>query len=100
MAAGLVLVVIPFVWMVLSSFKPEAEVRAVPADLVAGDATTENYDQLFTKLDFPTYFINSAIVAVATAVGQHGLLLDARLRPGEAGLPGQEGASSRWCSAR
>jgi len=31
--------------------------------------TTENYRQLFTKLDFPRYFLNSAIVAVAVAVG-------------------------------
>jgi multiple sugar transport system permease protein len=27
---GLFFVVVPFIWMLLSSFKPEAEVRAVP----------------------------------------------------------------------
>ena len=69
MAAGLVLVVIPFVWMVISSFKPEAEVLAVPPTWWPESVTTDNYDQLFTQLDFPTYFTNSAIVAVATAVG-------------------------------
>ena len=31
--------------------------------------TTENYGQLFTQLDFPTYFTNSAIVAIAVAAG-------------------------------
>jgi multiple sugar transport system permease protein len=69
MAAGLVLVVIPFVWMVVSSFKPEAEVRAVPPTWWPETVTTANYSQLFTQLDFPTYFMNSAIVAVAVAVG-------------------------------
>ena len=69
MAVGLFLVVIPFLWMVISSFKPEAEVRAVPPTWWPETVTTENYGQLFTKLDFPRYFLNSAIVAVAVAVG-------------------------------
>ena len=69
MAAGLVLVVIPFVWMLLSSFKPEAEVRALPPTWWPETITTDNYDQLFTKLDFPRFFFNSAIVAVAVAAG-------------------------------
>jgi len=69
MAAGLVLVVIPFVWMLLSSVKPEAEVRAVPPTWWPQTMTTENYDQLFTQLDFATFFTNSAIVALATAGG-------------------------------
>ncbi len=69
MGAGLVLVVIPFVWMVVSSFKPEAEVRAVPPTWWPESLTTDNYAQLFTALDFPTYFTNSAIVAVTVAAG-------------------------------
>lgn len=69
MAAGLVLVAIPFVWMVVSSFKPEQEVRAVPPTWWPEQVTTENYRQLFTQLDFPTYFMNSAIVAVTVAAG-------------------------------
>lgn len=69
MAGGLVVVVLPFLWMVVSSFKPEAEVRAIPPTFWPETVTTENYTQLFTQLDFPTYFMNSAIVAVATAVG-------------------------------
>ncbi|MBA3783845.1 MAG: carbohydrate ABC transporter permease [Nocardioides sp.] len=69
MAAGLVLVVIPFVWMLLSSFKPEAEVRAVPPTWWPETITMDNYTQLFTQLDFPRFFMNSAIVAVAVAAG-------------------------------
>lgn len=69
MTAGLVLVVLPFVWMVVSSFKPEAEVMAVPPTWWPENVTTSNYTTLFTTLDFPTYFANSAIVAVSVALG-------------------------------
>jgi multiple sugar transport system permease protein len=69
LTAGLVVVVLPFAWMVVSSFKPEAEVRAVPPTWWPHTVTTENYRHLFTQLDFPTYFLNSAIVAIAVAVG-------------------------------
>jgi len=69
LTVGLVLVVLPFAWMVISSFKPEAEVRAVPPTWWPQTITTENYQQLFTQLDFPTYFFNSAVVALAVAAG-------------------------------
>jgi multiple sugar transport system permease protein len=69
LAAGLFLVVIPFIWMVVSSFKPEGEVRAVPPTWWPETVTMENYDRLFTQLDFPTYFLNSAIVALAVTAG-------------------------------
>jgi multiple sugar transport system permease protein len=69
MFLGLVLVVVPFLWMFVSSLKPEAEVRAVPPTWWPQDLTTENYQTLFTKLDFPTYFMNSAIVALAVTAG-------------------------------
>ena len=66
---GLFLVVIPFVWMLLSSIKPEAEVRSVPPTWWPETITLDNYATLFTKLDFPTYFMNSAIVALAVTAG-------------------------------
>ncbi len=69
MFVGLFLVVVPFLWMVLSSLKPEGEVRAVPPTWWPETITMENYDTLFTKLDFPTYFFNSAVVALAVTAG-------------------------------
>jgi len=66
---GLFLVVIPFIWMLVSSFKPEAEVRAVPPTWWPETLTLDNYDRLFTQLDFPTYFMNSVIVALAVTIG-------------------------------
>ena len=69
MAVGLVVVIIPFIWMVVSSFKPEAEVRSIPPTWWPETVTTDNYQQLFTQLDFPRFFMNSAIVAVTVAAG-------------------------------
>lgn len=69
LCGGLVIVVGPFVWMLLSSFKPEAEIRANPPTWWPHDPTLANYGTLFDRLDFPTYFTNSAVVAVVTTVG-------------------------------
>ncbi len=69
LGAGLFLVVVPFLWMLVSSFKPEAEVRRVPPTWVPETTTLENYRTLFTELDFPTYFVNSVVVALAVTIG-------------------------------
>jgi multiple sugar transport system permease protein len=67
--AGAMLMIGPFVWMLLSSVKPESEVRAIPPTWWPHDFTTGNYEQLFSRLDFPTYFLNSALVALAVTLG-------------------------------
>ena len=69
LGGGLFLMVVPFVWMAISSIKPEAEVRAVPPTWWPETITLENYESLFTRLDFPTYFFNSIVVALAVTVG-------------------------------
>ncbi len=66
---GLFLVVVPFLWMLASSLKPEREVRAVPPTWWPETLTMENYDRLFGRLDFPTYLFNSVVVALAVTVG-------------------------------
>jgi multiple sugar transport system permease protein len=69
LAAGLLIVLGPFVWMLLSSFKPEAEIRAVPPTWWPDSWTLGNYRQLFDRLNFPQYFLNSVIVAVVVTLG-------------------------------
>jgi len=65
----MLLMVGPFAWMLLSSFKPEREIRSVPPTLWPQTWTTENYVQLFERLDFPTFFGNSVLVAVVVTLG-------------------------------
>ncbi|GIE98705.1 carbohydrate ABC transporter permease [Paractinoplanes rishiriensis] len=69
LVAGLLVVVGPFLWMALSSLKPEAEIRAVPPTWWPHTFTLDNYRDLFARLDFPQYFANSALVAVLVTAG-------------------------------
>jgi multiple sugar transport system permease protein len=66
---GLLAVVGPFLWMVLASVKPEAEIRAVPPTWWPETFTWANFDQLFDRLNFPLYFFNSVLVATLVTVG-------------------------------
>ena len=69
LGAGLFVMVVPFLWMVLSSVKPEGEVMSVPPTWWPETVTSDNYEALFTRLDFPTYFLNSILVALAVTAG-------------------------------
>jgi multiple sugar transport system permease protein len=60
---GLVLLVGPFLWMVASSVKTSAELHHVPPTWIPQTFTLDNYTTIFTKLNFPQYFVNSVIVA-------------------------------------
>lgn len=59
----------PFVWMLLSSVKPEGEIRRVPPTWLPESVTLDNFHTIFVSLDFPTYFVNSVVVAAAVTVG-------------------------------
>ncbi|HSK52377.1 MAG TPA: carbohydrate ABC transporter permease, partial [Clostridia bacterium] len=65
---GLLLMVGPFLWMVLGSFKPRGEFLQVPPTWLPANPTLDNYDRLVERLDFPRYFFNSTLIAgVVTA---------------------------------
>ncbi len=66
---GLVLLIGPFLWMLLGSFRPDRELKQVPPAWLPQNPTLDNYRTLFTELDFPTYFFNSTVVAVVITVG-------------------------------
>lgn len=65
----LVVVASPFLWMVLGSLKSEGELRQVPPTWWPETASLDNYTQLFSRLDFGTYFVNSTVVAVVVTAG-------------------------------
>jgi multiple sugar transport system permease protein len=66
---GLVVMVTPFVWMILGSFKTTGEHRQLPPTFIPEDPTLANYDELFERLDFPRFFFNSVVVALAVTAG-------------------------------
>jgi multiple sugar transport system permease protein len=67
--AGLVVMIMPFVWMILSSFKLTREIRRYPTRWIPDEPTVQNYRDLWDRLDFPRYFLNSTISAVAVTAG-------------------------------
>lgn len=69
LGAGLVLLVGPFLWMLLGSFRTSRELREVPPSWLPENPTLDNYRALFEVLDFPQFFFNSAVVAVSITVG-------------------------------
>ena len=68
-ALGLVAVAAPFVWMLLGSFKTQGELLRVPPTWLPQAPTTQNYDDLFNKANFPRYFFNSTLVALVVTAG-------------------------------
>lgn len=64
-----VLMAIPFLWMLLASFKPLSEIFQYPPSLIPQDWTLRNYTTALTQVDFARAFVNSVVVAVSvTAV--------------------------------
>ncbi|MGH2427593.1 MAG: carbohydrate ABC transporter permease [Candidatus Limnocylindria bacterium] len=66
---GIVLLVGPFIWMILGSFKSTGELRQLPPTWLPQDPTLSNYEDLFSRLNFAGYFFNSAVVATAVTAG-------------------------------
>lgn len=62
--------VIPFVWMVSTSFKEAADIFTFPPSLFGKTITMENYKWLFEKVPFMRYFFNSLKVGAIVTVCQ------------------------------
>jgi len=61
---GLLLTIVPFLWMVLGSLKTQQELVQQPPTWLPENATTSNYERLWNRLDLPRYFWNSTFIAV------------------------------------
>ncbi|WP_336775697.1 carbohydrate ABC transporter permease [Paenibacillus sp. MMO-58] len=66
---GGILVILPFIWMILSAFKSEAEMQNIPPTFLPVDATFDNFKHLFTEMNFGVYLKNTLIIVVFSFVG-------------------------------
>jgi len=66
LALGAFLLMVPFLYMLSTSFKPNTVVLEIPPQIVPHHPTTANYTQAWTSNRFGRYFLNSLFVAVAT----------------------------------
>ncbi len=68
--AGAIMMVFPFIWMILTSFKTMAESTAVPPVIIPSSFSLANYKEALTNLPFLTFFWNTLFVALAKMLGQ------------------------------
>lgn len=59
---GALITIAPFIWMTVTSFKPESEVFNIPPTLIPKEPTLEAYRDLFTKVNFARTLLNSIII--------------------------------------
>jgi len=60
---------LPFAWMLLSSFKSQGEILRDPTGFWPADPTLSNYARWFNELEIQKFFLNSLLVAVVTVLG-------------------------------
>ncbi|WP_239253781.1 carbohydrate ABC transporter permease [Listeria ilorinensis] len=66
---GGILMVLPLVWMLLSSFKTDAEILRIPPTIWPDAFTLDNFKKLFTEMDFDVYLWNTLFVVFMSFIG-------------------------------
>jgi multiple sugar transport system permease protein len=62
--------VVPFVWMLLSSFKAQPDMFRIPPRLFPSEWIWTNYSQAIRTAMFPRFFLNSTVITVSIVVCQ------------------------------
>ncbi len=70
LSLGGISMMLPFLWMVFTSFKSMPEIYQYPPKLLPREWLWSNYIDAWTLLPFATFFKNSAIVSVFVVIGQ------------------------------
>jgi multiple sugar transport system permease protein len=64
------LMVIPFVWMVVTSFMTDAEINRFPPTLIPASLNTGGYTAVIAESDFPRWFLNTLFVSGVVVASQ------------------------------
>ncbi|MBN9619891.1 MAG: carbohydrate ABC transporter permease, partial [Actinobacteria bacterium] len=64
LAVGAAIMVLPFLYMLSTSFKGQDYVLSTPPQWIPHPATTSNYSTAFSSDHFVRYFVNSLIVSI------------------------------------
>ena len=57
------LIAYPFIWMVVTAFKPEADIRSFPPTLFTDNYTLDNFKNIWERIPFLAYYKNTIIFA-------------------------------------
>lgn len=61
---GALIMIFPFIWMILCSFKTHAEIIQNPPKFLPSHFSFENYKKAFSMAPFGRFFINSVVVMI------------------------------------
>jgi multiple sugar transport system permease protein len=67
---GALIMLVPFIWMVSTSFKTLDQVFTFPPNWIPSPFVWENYPRAFTSVPFGRWFLNSLQIAVLVTLGQ------------------------------
>lgn len=62
--------ILPFVWMVATSFKEYSKVFVYPPEFIPNPVTFANYEKLFSTVPFMRYMLNTVFVSVTVTCSQ------------------------------
>ncbi|HOQ63770.1 MAG TPA: carbohydrate ABC transporter permease [Clostridia bacterium] len=74
---GVAMMLFPFVWMILSSFKTKADVYAYPPRWIPSTWSWDNYQKVFDTIPFLRYYWNSIFTSVVQTFLQVALSITA-----------------------
>jgi multiple sugar transport system permease protein len=61
-------ILLPFIWVVLTAFKPQPELLTFPPSILPRTWTLENFVEFFRATDFQRAMFNSAVLALLTTI--------------------------------
>ena len=64
------IMVVPFVWMVLTAFKTMSEATAIPVQILPSRLRWENFSDLFKSFNFGTMYLNTALATLVRVAAQ------------------------------
>jgi multiple sugar transport system permease protein len=79
----------PILWQVLTSFKVNADISAVPSVYIPRQLTLDHYLSLFVRRPFTSYMFNSALVSLTSTLLALGLGAPAAYALARMRLPGE-----------
>lgn len=65
---GSILTIMPFIWMLCSSFKTNVEISSLNQTFFPQNFTMQNYKDVLQRFDFLKYFMNSAVYTLLITV--------------------------------
>lgn len=68
--SGIIITILPFLWMILTSLKTQSEAVQIPITIFPKDWKFENYPAVFERVPYLKMYFNTIISSVITVVAQ------------------------------